>query len=88
MALFTDRADPAASSPPISTPVATALTCWCWACRAVACRSPMGAIASGGARVLNRRVVEAYDVSEEAVQRVADDDEVPRLLKEAGGDED
>ncbi|HEV2819935.1 MAG TPA: hypothetical protein VGW11_05455 [Solirubrobacteraceae bacterium] len=48
----------------------------------------MGAIASGGARVLNRRVVEAYDVSEEAVQRVADDDEVPRLLKEAGGDED
>lgn len=32
----------------------------------------MGAIASGGARVLNRRVVEAYSVSDEDVERVAD----------------
>lgn len=32
----------------------------------------MGAIASGGARVLNRRVVDAYGVSEEDVEKVAD----------------
>lgn len=32
----------------------------------------MGAIASGGARVLNRRVVDAYGVSEDDVQRVAE----------------
>ena len=42
----------------------------------------MGAIASGGARVLNRRVVEAYGVSEEAVERVADREAVELARRE------
>ena len=42
----------------------------------------MGAIASGGARVLNRRVVEAYRLSEQDVQRVADREGVELARRE------
>ena len=42
----------------------------------------MGAIASGGARVLNRRVVEAYGISQEGVQRVADREAVELARRE------
>lgn len=42
----------------------------------------MGAIASGGTRVLNRRVVEAYGVSEEDMQTVADREAVELARRE------
>lgn len=42
----------------------------------------MGAIASGGARVLNRRVVDAYGVSEEDVEKVADREAIELARRE------
>ncbi|HEV2058681.1 MAG TPA: phosphoribosyltransferase [Solirubrobacteraceae bacterium] len=42
----------------------------------------MGAIASGGARVLNRRVVDAYGLSEEDVEKVADREAIELARRE------